>query len=212
MKVIASEKYIPKVAIYNNNNNIDNKDNDDNIKPTQFQFWTLTSTASNPYLLVCGIQELSSSTWRHHVWHARWAGGRRVCLVTARGDTPAVTAAAAARAAAVCAALTPSQPPRRRLECLPVAPLCLFFLCVSFRKEELLRQLYEPAACCSAPDCRGCPRQSSNRDVKQVALPHLPLDMLLTKRGAEKWQRYFGHCFNHFFMLMYGRHSRKKLP
>lgn len=36
--MIASEKYIPKVAIYNNNNNIDNKDNDDNIKPTQFHF------------------------------------------------------------------------------------------------------------------------------------------------------------------------------
>ena len=109
--------------------------------------------------------------------------------MTARGDTPAVTAAAAAAATSsggLCSFDTDaasSTAPRVSPSRSSLVSLCYF---VSFRTEELLRQLYEPAACCSAPDRRGCPRQSSNRDVKQVALPHLPLDMLLTKRGAEK--------------------------
>lgn len=46
-----------------------------------------------------------------------------------------------------------------------------------FSLTELV-QLNEAAVCCSAPVCRGF--QSNHRDVKQIALLHLPLEMLLT--------------------------------
>lgn len=46
-----------------------------------------------------------------------------------------------------------------------------------FSLTELV-QLNEAAICCSTPVCPGF--QSYHRDVKQIALPHLPLEMLLT--------------------------------
>lgn len=47
-------------------------------------------------------------------------------------------------------------------------------------------ELNAPAACGCAPRAAVAFRVRATADVKQVALPHLPLDMLLTKRGAKK--------------------------
>lgn len=61
--------------------------------------------------------DISRWTWRHHFWHGLGVTGRWVCLMTACGDTPAVTAAAAAAAEAACVALIPRTASSARAEC-----------------------------------------------------------------------------------------------